>query len=77
MDQDALKIIVEKDGTVKVISDAVSQANHTTAEGILAVLSTLLGTPGVRTPREDVLDAHSWQHEHGEAHEHDTLDQSH
>lgn len=70
MKQDILTIEVLADGTIKTTSDAVSGANHATAEAFLRQMATLAGGETTRTKRKDAH-AHSHSHTHSHDHNHD------
>jgi hypothetical protein len=55
------------DGRIKSETEAISAANHHTAEQFFAYLATLMGTEQTRTRRKQ---GHSHVHSHGEKHEH-------
>ncbi len=61
---DEMKITILPDGTVKIETDAISGANHMTAERALQWIAAELGGATTRTKR-----AHG--HTHDEAHDHE------
>jgi hypothetical protein len=71
---DTMKIEVLEDGTIKVITDAVSMQNHMSAEAFLREANRLLGGETKRTRRMDVkfdLHHHLDEHTHdGHTHSH-------
>lgn len=50
---DILDITIEEDGTIKVVTEGVSQANHTSADDLLSMLEDELGTKRITTKRKD------------------------
>jgi hypothetical protein len=65
---DALTIEVLADGTIRTSSDAVSGANHATAEAFLRELGRLTGGEASRIRRKE---GHTHAHGHAHDHEHD------
>ncbi len=62
---DAIKVTILQDGTIKVETDPISQANHLSAEQLLDAISRLSGGEVTKTKK------HSRAHVHGErSHEH-------
>ena len=66
MQNDSLDITILEDGTVKIETDRVSNANHINAEAFLKYLSELTGGKTTRTRR-----GHSHSHTHDHSHESD------
>lgn len=66
MSNDAMTIEILEDGTIRVVTDQVSMANHSNAEQFLRFMSQKLGGETTRTRRKD---AHSHQHHHEHAKE--------
>lgn len=73
MSGNELKITVLKDGRIKIETDAVSPALHTTADALLANIFKLAGGP-VERKHKPGGSGHS--HSHGE-HTHDHGDHTH
>lgn len=69
--QDAMKIEILEDGTIRTTTDAVSGANHANAEQFLKYMATMAGGETVRQARAD---AH---HHHGHGHHHHDHDHDH
>jgi hypothetical protein len=68
MPQDILTIEVLPDGSFKIETDKVSQANHVGAEGLIREMAKLAGGKSERMHRHGNHGAHTHNHE-GE-HEH-------
>jgi hypothetical protein len=66
MDFDTLTIKILDDGTIMTSSDAVSAANHESAEQFLRAMARLAGGETTREARKDVKHGHS--HAHGKEH---------
>jgi hypothetical protein len=66
MDFDRLTIEILEDGTIKTSSDAVSAANHESAEQFLRAVARLAGGETTREARKDAKRGHS--HAHGKEH---------
>tara|TARA_R110000751_G_scaffold1656_3_gene6058 strand:- start:1629 stop:1832 length:204 start_codon:yes stop_codon:yes gene_type:complete len=64
---DKMTVQILADGTMKVTTDAVSMANHLSAEKFLKFASDLLGGK-VKNERRKGLKAHT--HSHGDDHHH-------
>ncbi len=66
MSSDEIKITILADGTIKVETDGVGQANHLSADKLLATMARLAGgtTETIRKPQ-----AHTHAH-HGVSHTH-------
>jgi hypothetical protein len=58
MDIDTLTIEILEDGTIKTTSDAVSTANHESAEQFLKGMERLAGGETTREARKDVKHGH-------------------
>jgi hypothetical protein len=65
MQSDTMKIIILADGTIKTITDPVSQANHQSAESFLKTVAELAGGSTTREKRPDAKQHHH-HHEEGE-----------
>jgi hypothetical protein len=64
MTTDTLKITILEDGTIKVETDQISQANHRSADEVVKLLGTLMGG-------EITIDQHHPGHSHqGQAQSH-------
>lgn len=50
---DILEVTIEEDGTIKVLTEGVSQANHTSADDLLAMLEEECGGGRVTMKRTD------------------------
>lgn len=50
---DIMDITIEEDGTIKVMTEGVSSANHTSADDLLALLEEELGGERVTVKRTD------------------------
>jgi hypothetical protein len=68
MDFDTLTIEILDDGTIKTSSDAVSAANHESAEQFLRAIARLAGGETTREARNDVKHGHVHSHAHGKEH---------
>lgn len=68
MQSDQLKITVLEDGTIKVETDEVGQANHLSADKFLEAMSRLAGGD-TETIRKGRTHAHH-HHGQGQAHSH-------
>lgn len=62
MRQDEIKIEITADGTIKISTDKIGQANHTLAEGFLTEMARLSG--GQSTIKKKHSHGHTHQHEH-------------
>ncbi len=69
---DAMTITILDDGTIKVETDKVSQANHMTAEAFLRNVALAGGAPQQRKHKHGVLGAaaHTIKHALGKGHSH-------
>ena len=69
---DTMKITILEDGTIKVETDAISQANHMTAEAFMRNIATAGGTKQTRKHKRGIIGAaqHALQHATGKAHHH-------
>ncbi len=68
MDFDTLTIEILEDGTIKTTSDAVSAANHESAEQFLRAMARLAGGETTREARRDVKHGHIHSHAQGKQH---------
>lgn len=68
MNIDTLTIEILEDGTIKTTSDAVSAANHESAEQFLKAMARLAGGETTREERRDVKHSHVHAHFHGKEH---------
>ena len=62
---DTMTITILPDGTIKVDTGVISQANHLSAEAFVAQLAKLTGGP-VEVRHKDATHAHGHTHSHGE-----------
>jgi hypothetical protein len=69
---DEMKITILDDGTIRVETDSISQANHMTAEAFLRNVATAAGGTQERKHKQGVIGAaiHSIQHLLGNRHSH-------
>ena len=67
MKDDVLNIEILPDGTIKLTTDAVSGANHKSADELLAFVAKLAGGERTVSKRKE---AHGHAHEHGHAYTH-------
>jgi hypothetical protein len=66
---DSMTLEILEDGTITVKTSAISDANHMSADEMLAQLNDLMGGPVKIEPNKDAKRmAHS--HQHGHAHTH-------
>lgn len=65
---DRMQVEILEDGTIKVVTDGISPANHVSAENFLELISRLTGSEGIREKRKD---AHAHVHAHDHHHHHD------
>lgn len=65
MKRDEINIEVLADGTIKMTTDKISQANHVNAEGFLQLMARLAGGA---TEKQRKTQGHT--HTHGHDHEH-------
>jgi hypothetical protein len=70
MEIDTLTIEILEDGTIKTTSDAVSAANHESAEQFLKSMAHLAGGETTREQRKDVKHGHVHLHVHNKEHLH-------
>jgi hypothetical protein len=68
MDFDTLTIEILDDGTIKTTSDAVSAANHESAEQFLRAMARLAGGESTREARKDLKRGHVHSHTHDNKH---------
>ncbi|HNC84946.1 MAG TPA: hypothetical protein PK999_17975 [Nitrospira sp.] len=64
MQTDSIRITIETDGTIKLVTDEISLANHATAEDVIQQILTLSGGELERTQRL------THTHHHHQADEH-------
>ena len=64
METDSIRIKIETDGTIKLITDEISLANHATAEDVIHQIITLSGG-SLQTSRRS-----THNHNHHQADEH-------
>lgn len=62
---DVMEVTVLSDGSLKIETDAVSAANHTSAEAFLREVTRMMGAPATRTHKR-VGAAHIHAHGHEE-----------
>jgi hypothetical protein len=69
---DSMNITILDDGTIKVETDKISQANHMTAEAFLRNMSNACGGKQERKHKHGVIGAaaHAVHHAIGRAHSH-------
>ena len=68
MTNDSIKITILDDGTIKVETDEVGQANHLSAEKFLAEMSRLAGGSSETLRRPHAHGAHTHTHVKGHSH---------
>ena len=66
MQTDSIRITIETDGTIKLVTDEISLANHATAEDVIQQILTLSGGELQRTQRS----THTHHHHHSDEHLH-------
>ncbi|MBX3120739.1 MAG: hypothetical protein KF784_16895 [Fimbriimonadaceae bacterium] len=66
MQTDSIRITIETDGTIKLVTDEISLANHATAEDVIQQILTLSGGELQRTQRS----THTHHHHHTDEHLH-------
>jgi hypothetical protein len=66
---DNLEITVLADGTIRTVTDPISNANHSSAEAFLKEMARLAGGETTRKRRHE-HGSHSHTHTHGEEHDH-------
>ena len=66
MQTDSIRITIETDGTIKLVTDEISLANHATAEDVIQQILTLSGVELQRTQRS----THTHHHHHTDEHLH-------
>lgn len=64
MKTDHIEIEVLEDGTIKVITDPISGANHANAEEFLRFMARMAGGETTRVKRSDTHHAHGHHHHH-------------
>lgn len=69
---DTMNIEVLEDGSLKIITDAISPANHMTAEAFMRNVQTACGGQQERKHKSGMLGAitHTLQHRLGMGHQH-------
>jgi len=69
---DEMKITILDDGTLKIETDHISQANHMTAEAFMRHIATAGGATQTRKHKQGMLGAarHALQHALGKGHHH-------
>ena len=69
---DTMTITVLDDGTLKIETDRISQANHITAEAFLRNADRVCGGKQTRTHKQGILGTvkHSLEHRFGLGHSH-------
>ncbi len=68
--QDVIEVEILEDGTVKIVTDPISPANHTSADKLLSALQAALGGAATREKRKDATARHAHAHATGQAHGH-------
>ena len=64
---DRIEVEILANGSIKVTTDKISGANHTSADAVLRAVATMMGGPVTRKRRIDINAAvHEHDHEHGE-----------
>ena len=66
MQTDSIRITIETAGTIKLVTDEISLANHATAEDVIQQILTLSGGELQRTQRS----THTHHHHHTDEHLH-------
>ena len=66
MQSDSIRITIETDGTIKLVTDEISLANHATAEDVIQQILTLSGGALQRNQRS----THTHHHHHSDEHLH-------
>jgi hypothetical protein len=66
--KDSIEVEILPDGTIKMITDPISPANHRSAEALVDLIKTLTGGPSSATKRPDAKKHH--HHGHGHSHTH-------
>ena len=66
MTNDKIKITILEDGTIRVETDQVGQANHMSADNFLKMMAQLAGGPTMVTKKGAGLHHHHHDHEHEE-----------
>ena len=69
---DSMKITILDDGSLKIETDKISQANHMTAEAFMRNINTLCGGKQYRKHKQGFIGAarHALQHKLGHKHQH-------
>ena len=69
---DTMDITILDDGTIKVETDKISQANHMTAEAFLRNVAQAGGAKQTRKHKQGIVGAaiHAFNHATGSAHKH-------
>ena len=68
MTTDTIRFEILEDGTVSIETDAISGANHHSADELLAALGDMLG--GTTETKQKRGHVHKHRHAHGEHHYH-------
>jgi hypothetical protein len=71
---DNIEVIFTDDGKIKIITDPISQPNHTNADKFIKAIAQLMGGGVVYEKRTDGTHRHgehSHSHDHGGEHSHD------
>mgnify|MGYP000848268242 FL=1 len=66
MQTDKIRITIDTDGTIKLITDEISLPNHATAEDVIQQILTLSGG----TLEHNQRSAHTHHHQHSDEHLH-------
>ena len=61
---DKMQISILPDGTIKTETDPISAANHSSAEGFLALVGNLAGGPVSRKRKQGATQEHQHEHTH-------------
>ena len=64
MQTDSIRITIETDGTIKLVTDEISLANHATAEDVIQQILTLSGGALQRNQRSTHTHRHHSTDEH-------------
>lgn len=71
MNFDKMKIQILADGTIRVVTDPISPANHMNAEQLLTNIARLAGGETTRERRPDAHTHSHHHHTHEEGHKHE------
>lgn len=74
---DILHIEILEDGTIKTTTDAVSAANHSTAEAFLRTVATTAGGKTTQTRRANIDLTHALHTHAHDGHTHDNHEHQH